>query len=99
METKYDKTIDAKYVSIRKGKISHTKKEQDWLLFDCDKNGDVLGIEILDASKHLISVHTVKEKFLGCSVMESKPLGKDRESLGLTVDSPEYAKDSQFALV
>ena len=97
MRIEDDKTIDVRYVRIKKGQITHTKKERDWLLFDCAANGDVLGVEILDVSKHPVSIFTVREKFFGCSVMKFKPLGKDQESLGLTVDSPEHEKDSQFA--
>lgn len=96
METKYDKKIDAKYVRIKKGKIAQTKKEQDWLLFDYAKNGDVLGIEILDASKHLISIYTIKEKLFGYSIAESGR-GSDDESLRLTIKSPEHTKENQFA--
>ncbi|OGI67530.1 hypothetical protein A3A05_00130 [Candidatus Nomurabacteria bacterium RIFCSPLOWO2_01_FULL_41_12] len=97
MKIEDDKTIDARYVRIKKGQITHTKKERDWLLFDCAANGDVLGVEILDFSKHPVSIFTVGKNFFGCSLIKSKPLGKDQESLGLTVDSPEHEKDSQFA--
>ncbi len=95
METKYDKEIDAKYVSIKRGKVAHTTRDKEWLLFDYDKNGDVLGIEILDASKHLISIYTAKEGFLGFGVEESAR-GSDDESLGLTIKSPSYKKEHQF---
>ncbi len=95
MKTKYDKKVDAKYISIKQGKIAHTKKEQNWLLFDCAKNGDVLGVEILDASKHAISIYTVNEKLFGYSEVASAR-GSDNESLGLSVKSPEYKKENQF---
>ncbi len=97
MEIKYDKKIDAKYVRIKKGKISHTKKEQDWLLFDCAKNGDILGVEILDASKHLVSLSTIAGRLFGYSIVKSE-LGKDNQSLGLTVTSPNIEKENQFAI-
>ena len=97
METKYDKKIDAKYVQIKKGKIAHTKKEQEWLLFDCAKNGDVLGVEILNASKHLVSLSTIAGKLFGYSIVQSS-LGSDDKSLRFTIESPQTAKESQFAL-
>ena len=98
MEIKYDKKIDAKYVRIKKGKIAHTKKEQDWLLFDCAKNGDVLGVEILDASKHLVSLSTIAGKLFGYSFVKSELLGKDNQSLGMTITSPKTEKENQFAI-
>ena len=58
MNIKYDKTVDTKYICIKRGKISKTAKIKDWLLFDYAKNGDVLGVEILNASKNLVSVLT-----------------------------------------
>lgn len=64
MNITYDSENDTKYVRINKGKIAYTKKEHDWLLFDCAKNGDVLGIEILNFSKHLITVLTLKGKYI-----------------------------------
>lgn len=97
METKYDKKIDAKYVRIKKGKIAHTKKERDWLLFDYAENGDVLGVEILNASKHFISFRTIKEKLVGYSTTVSQLHGDDNESLGLTITTPEHKNDNEFA--
>jgi len=54
MQIEHDKIADAKYIRIKKGKIMRTKKESDWLLLDLAKNGDILGIEILQASKNLL---------------------------------------------
>lgn len=95
METKYDKTIDAKYVRIKKGKITRTKKEQDWLLLDCAENGDVLGVEILDASKHSVSIFTIREKFLGWGVAE-RTSESNHASLGLKLESPKHDESSLF---
>jgi uncharacterized protein YuzE len=72
MKVKYDNKINAKYVGIKKGKIAYTKKEQNWLLFDCSKDGQVLGIEILDYSKHPISIQTVKDNFVDYKILELK---------------------------
>lgn len=59
MKIKYDKTIDAKYIRVKKGKIASTKKEKLWLLFDYNKDNEVLGVEILNASKHPISFSVI----------------------------------------
>lgn len=91
MEIKYDKTIDAKYVRIKEGKIAHTKKEQDWLLFDCAENGDVLGVEILNVSKHFISLFIVMGRLLGYSVVNHEI--NDGKILELTKSPESNEKD------
>jgi uncharacterized protein YuzE len=47
----YDKTVDALYIYATKGKIDKTVKLNERVLFDVDKKGSILGIEVLDASK------------------------------------------------
>lgn len=46
----YDKSVDALYISLKRGKVSNTQ-EQDGYIADYDKNGDLLGLEILNYSK------------------------------------------------
>lgn len=56
MKIQYDKEVDAKYITLFSGeKVEKTAKQEDWLLVDSDKTGRIVGIEILDASKHQIS--------------------------------------------
>ena len=95
MEIKYDKKIDAKYVYIKKGEITHTKKVQDWLLFDYAKSGEVLGIEILDASKHLVSISTLEQEFISCGIVKSESLNNGNEY----VKSEIAKKDLQLTTV
>jgi len=71
MEIKYDKNIDAKYIRIKKGKVSRTKRCKDWLLFDFAKNGDILGVEILEASKHPIGLSIINGDLIGSGMVES----------------------------
>ena len=47
----YDKTTDALYVYHGSGKVHKTLKLNSRVLFDVDKKGKILGIEVLDASK------------------------------------------------
>ena len=47
----YDKTVDALYVYSAAGKIHKTIKLNNRVLFDIDKRGKIIGIEVLDASK------------------------------------------------
>lgn len=55
MKITYDKTADAAYIYIKRAdtKIDSTKQEKDWMLVDYAKNGEIAGIEILNASKKL----------------------------------------------
>ena len=58
MRTEFDKEADAAYIyfkEIGNGEVAETITLNDSVNVDLDKNGIVLGIEILDASKHLPS--------------------------------------------
>ncbi|MDP1689132.1 MAG: DUF2283 domain-containing protein [bacterium] len=48
MKIKYDKEVDALYIALVEGKVAKTSKDKGGILFDVDKNGVILGIEILD---------------------------------------------------
>ena len=54
---RYDKKSDAKYITLlpekqKRGVVARTEKVKPWLLVDYDKDGNVYGIEILNASKN-----------------------------------------------
>ncbi|MBP6857900.1 MAG: DUF2283 domain-containing protein [Candidatus Pacebacteria bacterium] len=53
MKITHDKIADAIYFSLKKGPISHTIKLDDRLLVDTNKKGQILGIEILNASTQI----------------------------------------------
>jgi uncharacterized protein YuzE len=58
MKTEFDKEADAAYIyfkEIGNGEVAETITLNDSVNVDLDKNGKVLGIEILDASEHLPS--------------------------------------------
>lgn len=50
MRMQYDKIADAIYIYLKKGKIFKTIKMKDRLIVDTDKDGKILGMEILSAS-------------------------------------------------
>jgi uncharacterized protein YuzE len=50
MKINYDKVADAIYFTIRKGEVVKTVSVNEYLKADLDKNGETIGIEILDAS-------------------------------------------------
>lgn len=53
MKITYDKKVDAMYIKLKKGSYDHTKKVTEDILVDVSKKGEVLGLEILDASKNI----------------------------------------------
>jgi len=56
MRTEFDKEADAAYIyfkEIGNGEVAETITLNDSVNVDLDKEGKVLGIEILDASEHL----------------------------------------------
>lgn len=61
MEINYDKEADAMYIELRKGEFAKNKKIDDFTILDLDKQGNVLGIELLEVSKRIpqesLSVH------------------------------------------
>jgi len=53
MEIRYDKEADAMYIEFRKGEFGSNKKVDDFTIIDLDKDGNILGIELLDVSKRI----------------------------------------------
>lgn len=53
MKSTYDKTADAMYITLNKGKVVRTVQLTDRMNADMDKAGKVLGVEILNASQQL----------------------------------------------
>jgi uncharacterized protein YuzE len=53
MDINYDKEADALYIEFRKGEFAKNKKIDDFTIIDLDKDGNILGIELLEVSKRL----------------------------------------------
>ena len=53
MEISYDKEADAMYIEFRKGEFAKNKRIDDFTVIDLDKDGKLLGIELLDVSTRL----------------------------------------------
>lgn len=53
MEINYDRDADALYIEFRKGDFAKNKKIDDVTIIDLDKQGNILGIELLDVSKRI----------------------------------------------
>ncbi|MEK7479985.1 MAG: DUF2283 domain-containing protein [Patescibacteria group bacterium] len=50
MKVNYDIMADAVYINVSKAKVARTVKTEERFLVDVDARGNVVGIEILDAS-------------------------------------------------
>ena len=53
VQVEYDKKADAMYIWLRKAKYDISKELAENVIIDLDKNGRIIGIEVLDASKKL----------------------------------------------
>jgi uncharacterized protein YuzE len=63
MKVKYDKKVDALYISLAKGNYDKSRKISDSVLVDEDKRGKILGVEILEASKNVPAFNPKKVEF------------------------------------
>lgn len=63
MNVRYDPKVDAVYFELAKGKYETSRKISDSIIVDEDKNGKVLGIEILDATKNIKAFDPKNTKF------------------------------------
>ncbi len=53
MVIKYDKEADALYIKLSEGKVAESDEEKPGVILDYDVDGNILGIEVLDASKKM----------------------------------------------
>ena len=53
MKITFDKEADAVYIEFSSGEFASNKKIDDDTIIDLDKNGNILGIELLSVSKRI----------------------------------------------
>ncbi|MCL4430132.1 MAG: DUF2283 domain-containing protein [Chloroflexi bacterium] len=53
VKVEYDKKADALYIWVRKAKYDISEELAENVILDIDKNGRIIGIEVLDASKNI----------------------------------------------
>jgi uncharacterized protein YuzE len=53
MKVKYDKQVDILYISFSDQEVHESDEEKPGIILDYSKDGAVVGIEIIDASKHM----------------------------------------------
>ena len=63
MKIKYDKKIDALYFTLSEGKYSDSVKVAEGVMVDKDDKGNILGIEIMDATTNIPAFNPQNIKF------------------------------------
>jgi len=58
MKIEYSKEADALYVYFREEYVAKSKEIEDGIVIDFDKNGQIIGIEVLDATQRF-SLHDI----------------------------------------
>ena len=53
MEIKYVKDIDVLNIELQEGKFEYSEEIGEGVILDLSQNGDILSIEIIDATKRL----------------------------------------------
>ncbi len=53
MKVNFDKIADALYFSLQEGKVEKTIEMNDRLIVDVNKDGNVIGIEVLDVTNQI----------------------------------------------
>ena len=53
VKVEYDKKADAMYIWLRKAKYDISEELAENVIIDLDKNGRIIGIEVLGASKNI----------------------------------------------
>lgn len=92
----YDSEVDAKYISIKEGKFHETKIITDWLFFDVNSEGDVLGIEILDSSKSEVRIATFEDNLVNINFLKKSD---GLESVDKVYNRQnEYLESEKFAV-
>ncbi len=75
MEITYDENADAMYIRLSKGSFFENKVVDDITILDFDKDGHLLGIELLDVKKRIPNMPFDK--------ISIRRLGKPIKSLAL----------------
>lgn len=53
MKSEYDPAVDALYLTLAEAKVVESEELRPGFIVDYDAEGRIVGVEILDASKHV----------------------------------------------
>ena len=54
MLIKYDKEVDIVYIQFSEGRVAESDENKPGIILDYDDMGNIVGIEVLEASKKMI---------------------------------------------
>jgi len=63
MRVKYDEQVDALYIRLKETPYHESDEIKEGFIIDYDKDGNIIGIEIIDASEYLTSDELATVKF------------------------------------
>jgi uncharacterized protein YuzE len=63
MKIRYDKETDIIYIRFSDAKIIESDEAKPGIILDYDKNGNIAGIEVLNASSKMGQVNSVEYEF------------------------------------
>jgi uncharacterized protein YuzE len=72
MDIEYDKDADAVYIKFQKGTVAKTKKINSTTLVDMDKNDEIVGLELLEASARLPQKSFLEVHVKNLQLMQAK---------------------------
>ncbi|HHT9134528.1 MAG: hypothetical protein A3G17_01645 [Planctomycetes bacterium RIFCSPLOWO2_12_FULL_50_35] len=75
MKIEYDKEVDALYIRIQEKKVSQTKEVVEGINLDIDKDGKIIGLEIIGAAERysLKDIFNISTENLVLEKTPSKP--------------------------
>ncbi|MFY9152079.1 MAG: DUF2283 domain-containing protein [Prolixibacteraceae bacterium] len=59
MLIKYDKEVDVVYIQFSEKKVAESDQDKPGIILDYDAEGNIVGIEVLDASKKMVQPNGV----------------------------------------
>jgi len=59
MLIKYDKEVDVVYIQFSEKKVAESDEDKPGIIFDYDDEGNIVGIEVLNASKKMVQPNGV----------------------------------------
>ena len=65
MKVIYDRETDSLSIILREGKVAESDEVSEGLIFDYDKNGRLLSLELLDASEQVNQPRAVEFALAG----------------------------------
>ena len=72
MRIKYDENVDALYIRLRESECHESDEIKEGFILDYDEKGNVIGLEILDASLYLSSAELSSVDFKVEKILASK---------------------------